>query len=179
MEKHKTVCFFGHRNVVRTEELQKRVERVVEDLIERCGVDTFLFGSRSKFDELCHFVVTKLKGKYPQIKRIAYTCKSETCVLESEREKLEKTYAIFQKTAVSLLGVEEEFEHKTKYTSGKASYVERNRAMIDDSKYCVFYYDEKYQPVSKKNTNSPPKSGTALAYEYAKGKKKEIFNVCP
>ena len=28
----------------------------------------------------------------------------------------------------------------------KASYVERNQAMINNSNYCVFYYDENYQP---------------------------------
>ena len=83
---------------------------------------------------------------------------------------------------MNILGYEEEFEHKTKYTSAKASYVERNQAMIDDSDYCVFYYDENYEPEMRKYSKRSigyyqPKSGTALAYSYAKQKKKNTFNI--
>ena len=78
--------------------------------------------------------------------------------------------------------VDEEFEHKTKYTSGKASYAERNQAMIDNSDYCIFYYNENYKPQPRKQskrdiTYYQPKSGTAFAYKYAKQKKKEIINI--
>lgn len=155
---------------------------VVEDLIVNHNVITFLFGSRSDFDFICHLIVTKLKEKYPFIKRIAYTCKNETCVLELEKEKWEKIYSRIEKKEVHLLGVEEEFEHKTKYTSEKASYIERNMAMIDDSDYCVFYYDENYMPEmrkrSKHNMNEyQPKSGTKIAYNYAKQKRKNLINI--
>ena len=75
---------------------------------------------------------------------------SETCTLERERAHWEEIYSHFKKEKVTLLGVEEEVEFKTKYTSGRASYVERNQSMILDSEYCVFYYDENYQPPSRK-----------------------------
>ncbi|MEF9840764.1 MAG: biotin operon repressor, partial [Lachnospiraceae bacterium] len=42
----------------------------IESLIVNHNVDTFLFGSRSEFDSLCHSLVTELKEKYPHIKRI-------------------------------------------------------------------------------------------------------------
>ena len=58
----KACSFFGHRDTPQTEELKQKVRETVERLI--VGVDTFLFGSRSKFDELCHIVVTELKEKY-------------------------------------------------------------------------------------------------------------------
>lgn len=79
-----------------------------------------------------------------------------------------------------MLCVDEEFEHKTKYTSGKASYVERNQAMIDNSDYCIFHYNENYKPQPRKQskrdiTYYQPKSGTTIAYKYAKQKKKEIL----
>ena len=60
--------------------------------------------------------------------------------------------------------------------AGKASYVERNQAMIDNSDYCVFYYDSSYQPKPKKN-DYQPKSGTAIIYAYAQQKKKNIVNL--
>ncbi len=72
---------------------------------------------------------------------------------------------------VYLLGFEEEFEHKTKYEAGKASYVERNQAMIDDSDFCAFYYNKNYLPSTKTN------SGTKIACEYAIRKKKNVINL--
>lgn len=182
MEKHKICSFFGHRNIEITEELKQKLTNMVEDLIVNHDVLTFLFGSRSDFDYLGHLVVTELKEKYTEIRRISYTCRSETCTLETERKKWEEIYSHFEKREVHLLGVEEEYEHKTKYTSGRASYVERNQAMINDSDYCIFYYDENYQPEMRKYSKRSigyyqPKSGTALAYAYAKQKKKLIINV--
>ena len=74
----KTCSFFGHRDTEQTEELKQRVKETVERLIVEEGVDVFLFGSRSKFDEFCHIVVTELKEKYPYIQRVAYLCKHES-----------------------------------------------------------------------------------------------------
>ena len=177
------VCsFFGHRKIEITEELKQRVKNIVEDFIVNHNVLTFLFGSRSDFDYLCHLVVTELKERYPKIKRISYTCKNETCILESEREKWDNVFSQIIKEDVKVMGVEAEYEHKTKYTAGRASYVERNHAMINDSDYCVFYYDENYLPPMRKGTKYSvnycrPKSGTALAYAYAKQKKKFLLNI--
>ena len=179
---YKVCSFFGHRTIKITKELKEKAKKVIEDLIVNHNVLTFLFGSRSDFDHLCHLVVTELKEKYPNITRKCYTCRSETCTLESERAHWEEIYSHFRKEKVTLLGVEEEVEHKTKYTSGRAGYVERNQAMINDSDYCIFYYDENYQPEMRKYSKRSigyyqPKSGTALAYAYAKQKKKIILNV--
>ena len=66
----KACSFFGHRDTPQTEELKRKVKEIVEHLIVKEGVDTFLFGSRSKFDELCLLIVTELKEKYPNIKRV-------------------------------------------------------------------------------------------------------------
>lgn len=172
--------FFGHRKIAITSEIEQKVKLIVEELIINKNVSLFLFGSRSDFNYLCLQVVSELKDKYPHIKRIEYTCKNETCILESEREKWENIYSKIKKDKVTLLGVEEEYEHKTKYTAGKASYIERNQAMIDDSDYCVFYIDENYQPSEQHDKSaylSKKRSGTKLAYAYAQRKRKKIINV--
>lgn len=175
---NKVCCFFGHRKIEITEKLKETIEK----LITECNVLTFLFGSRSEFNYLCYLIVSELKEKYPDIKRIAYTCKNETCVLESERQKWEEICSHITKQDLCLLVVDEEFEYETKYKSGKASYVERNQSMIDHSDYCVFYYDERYQPKIRKYSKQSigyyqPKSGTKLAYNYAKQKRKIIINL--
>jgi len=58
MQKHKIYSFFGHRNVVVAEELKEKLKAIIENLIVNHNVLTFLFGSRSNFDYLCHLVVT-------------------------------------------------------------------------------------------------------------------------
>ena len=60
-------------------------------------------------------------------------------------------------------------------------YRELYQEMINHSKFCVVYYDENYLPTRRKNSRRDlfdyqPKSGTAVAYEYAVKKKKEIIN---
>lgn len=183
----KTCCFLGHRKIDETEELKSRLKSIITYLIEDEKVEVFLFGSRSDFNSLCHAIVTELKEKYPNIQRRAYTCRSETCTLEKERAYWEEIYSHFEKRSVTLLGVEEEIEHKTKWTSGRAQYVERNQAMIDDSDFCIFYYDENYLPKRRKSswrdfTDYQPKSGTSIAYKYATRERKDnkkviIYNV--
>lgn len=183
IEINRKVCsFFLHRNIEITSELKQNVTETIENLIIEYNVLTFLFGSRSNFDYLCRWVVTELKVKYPNIKRVAYTCKSETCILESEKAKWEKIFSHLEQKGIKILGVEEEFEYKTKYTSGKASYVERNQSMINDSDFCVFCYNENYKPELRKESKRSigyyqPKSGTKIAYIYAKQKRKNIINI--
>lgn len=178
----KTTCIIGHRDVELSNEDLNKLKELFENLIIKNNVKIFLFGSRSNFDFICHKIVTELKAKYSFIQRKCYTCRSETCILESERKYWEELYSNFHKKEIHLLGVEEEVEFKNKWTCGKASYVERNQAMINDSDICVFYYNENYQPKNSKYSKRSisyckPKSGTKIAFNYAKQKKKKIVNV--
>ena len=177
----KTCCFIGHRKIEITDELKKQVYDYIENLIVNKNVKIFLFGSHSDFDFLCHTVVDELKAKYNDIKLVAYDCRSEASFLESEREKWEEIYSHKEKRPVHLLCVDDVFDHKTKYTSGRAAYVERNYAMIDDSDYCLFYYNENYLPPKRKWAKRDcfeyqPQSGTKIAYKYAISKHKEVKN---
>ena len=161
-------CFFGHRKIKETPELVERLEKEIEVLITEKEVSIFYFGSKSEFDDLCHKTVTKLKEKYPYIKRI-YVRSSFQHIPDWYEESLLKHY---EGTYFP--------EHMEK--AGKASYVERNQEMINKSNFCVVYYDENYLPPRRKNSRCDlfdyqPKSGTAVAYDYAVKKKKEIVNV--
>ena len=64
---NKICSFFGHRKIDITKELKEKVKEIIENLIINHNVFTFLFGSRSDFDHLCHLVVTELKQKYGKI----------------------------------------------------------------------------------------------------------------
>jgi len=181
--KGKRCCFIGHRTLEVTDELISRLKQEIEILI-LSGVTHFLFGTRSEFNSLCHKIVSDLKQSYPQIVRIAYTTFHECVVLQNEVEKYERMMTRFWKRDVHLEGYEEEITSEALRKSGRATYVERNQTMIDDSDFCIFYYDENYRPqrreLSHKYLNkvlSSAQSGTALAFRYALSKNKRIINV--
>ena len=162
-----TACFFGHRKINETEELKNNLHEMIEHLIVNEKVDTFLFGSKSQFDDLCHKIVTELKEKHTHIKRI-YVRSAYQHIPDWYEESLLKHY-------------EDTYFPDHMENAGRASYVERNQEMINNSKFCVVYYDENYLPPRRKNSRRDffdyqPKSGTAVAYDYAIKKGKNIFN---
>ena len=149
-------CFFGHRTIRETEELKQKLFKIIEKLIAEERVDTFLFGSKSRFDRLCLEIVSKIKEKHPQIKRI-YVRAEYPYISEEYKNHLLESY-------------EDTYYPEKIKNSGKASYVERNYEMIDQSRFCIVYYDEK-------NTPKPQKSGTKIAFDYAIKRCKTIINV--
>lgn len=158
-KKMKTCCFIGHRKVEETPELLERLKTTIEKLICEENADTFIFGSKSQFDDLCLKITTILKEEHPDIKLIYYRSHFQHISKEYENYLLN----LYDQTLMPT-GIE---------NSGKASYIERNQKMIDNSDFCVFYYDKNYIPPIKKQT----KSGTMLAYEYAIKMKKQIINL--
>lgn len=152
-----SVCtFFGHRTINETEELKRGVEECIEKLIIKEKVDTFLFGSKSSFDHLCYNTVTRLKEKYPHVKRI-YVRAEYPFVGDSYQAYLLKSY-------------EESYYPQKLLGAGRAVYVERNCEMIERSDYCIVYYDEINAPTTRK-------SGTKIALDYAVKKKKENLRI--
>ena len=161
-------CFIGHRKLDVTFELTERLRNEIEYLITKEKIETFYFGSKSEFDDLCYDIVTGLKDKYPYIKRIYVRSVYPELSEEFEAYFLkhyEKSYCPYK-----LKG------------AGKSAYVERNQEMINKSDYCIFYYDENYLPPRRKQskrslTDYQPESGTKIACTYAIKKKKIIINV--
>ena len=127
---NKTCCFFGHRKIDDTEILRTKLYETIESLILNEKTDTFLLGSKSEFNELCHAVLTELKEKYPYIRRI-YVRAEFPYIDESYREYLLKRY-------------EDTYFPEHAINAGHAVYVERNYEMIDKSHICIIYYTEKF-----------------------------------
>lgn len=150
----KTCCFIGHREIEETEELKGHLYETIENLITKEKVNTFLFGSKSGFNSLCYTCVTDLKEKYPFIRRIFV--RAEYPVINDDY--LKYLHQFYEGTYYpnSVMG------------AGKAAYIKRNCKMIDESDFCVFYYNERNFP-QKRN------SGTKIALDYAKRKAKNIF----
>lgn len=138
-----TCCFFGHRTIDETEELKTRLRCRIERLITELKIDTFLFGSKSRFNDLCLELVTEMKEKYPHIKRIYV--RAEFPVIDNHYknyllERYDGTY----------------YPEKI-IDAGKSVYIERNCEMIDNSRFCVVYCDRKYIPAARE-------SGTKLRW---------------
>lgn len=165
----KTCCFIGHRRIEGEKALWETIHLAVERLIGR-GVEEFIFGDRSEFNDLCNKVVAELQETYPQIRRIQFRV----------------TYPVADAYTLRLVqgGYDESYFPEEIRRAGRAAYVERNRAMIRTSRYCIFYYNPLYTPrpcrrPKKETSAAPPMSGTQLAYQYAQKKRKILINLYP
>ena len=98
--------------------------------------------------------MTELKEKYPHIKRI-YVRAEYPYISEHYKNYLLESY-------------EDTYYPKKIISAGRAAYVERNYEMIDNSRFCIVYYDEANAPTTRK-------SGTKIALDYAIKKQKNII----
>lgn len=151
-----TCCFFGHRTINETEESKSKLCEIIEKLIVENSVDTFLFGSKSRFNSLCLELVTKIKEKYLHIKLI-YVRAEYLNIDDNYRNYLLERY-------------EDTYYPEKIIGAGKAVYVERNYEMINKSHFCIVYYDEQNAPTTRKN-------GTKIALDYAVRQGKRIINI--
>jgi uncharacterized phage-like protein YoqJ len=149
-----TCCFLGHREICVTEKMKSQLLECLEDLIENKSVDTFLFGSKSQFNSLCYEITTKLKEKHPHIKRI-YVRAEFPVIRESYQNYLLEKY-------------EDTYYPENIISSGRAVYIKRNYSMIENSQFCIFYYNQACMPLKRK-------SGTKIALDYAQKKHKTIY----
>lgn len=160
----KTVCFIGHRKIAITNELMARLNTVIGQLIAD-GVTIFNFGSHSQFDDWCYQIVSRQQKQFPQIRRVHYCVAYENYTAAGDNHLYEQ-----------------EIDCAAALVAGKNAYLVRNQIMIDHSNLCVFYYDQDYLPPPRKNSKRDlatyqPRSGTALAWQYAQSKNKDVINL--
>ena len=105
------------------------------------------------FDDLCWKVVTKLKEKYPHLKRIY-------CLSDPRHQRISKRPKwLKDEDYEEFIYLDLDFD----YWYQRIYY--RNCVMIDRSDIIVFYVEEQEN------------SGAYKAYKYAKQKKKSIINI--
>lgn len=171
----KSVCFIGHRNANLSNEEIDYLKSVLINLIKN-GVDNFLFGSRSSFNNLCLNLVAELQKEFNHIKIVGYPCTHESFFLKNEKS--------LDEIASKIIGKKINFMKYDKIVegeySGKFSYVERNQKMILDSDICIFYCNKNYVPAKVKDGVGlrQAKSGTLWCFNYANKLKKEIIDIC-
>lgn len=159
------VCFIGHRTVTAPGQIKLRLETIVLELIA-AGADTFLFGSRSEFDQIAWEVVTQLQKQYPYLQRVAHNAPHETVFLSrAESQRYEQIYYQQAGRRVYFPDYEQAVNAQHLRNATKNVYLARNQMMIDDSDVGIFYYDYR------------PRGGAAAAFAYAKQKKKKIINL--
>ena len=162
------VCFIGHRTIQKTDELIQRMRETVKELIRK-GVKIFLFGSVGAFNDLSWQIVSELKKEYPFIQRV---------YVRATYSHIEKFYEEYLLQSYEITYFPPQIEK-----AGRCAYVERNRVMIDESAYCIFYYNEEHLGQKRRrfinNTEflETCKSGTKIALDYAVKKRKNIINV--
>lgn len=147
MDKRETTCcFIGHRQIAETEKLRAALKTTIESLIVNEKVDTFLCGSKSRFNDLCLELVTEIKKSHPHVKRVYV--RAEYPIISEEYEKyLLKCY-------------EETYFPQKLAGAGRSVYVQRNIEMIKESGFCIVYLLEGERYATRK-------SGTKIAAEYA------------
>lgn len=163
-----TCCFIGHRQIEVTIGLKERLTNILKKLIVDESIDTFLFGSKSQFNDLCYSTVSNLKKDFSYLKRI---------YVRAEFPFIDDSYKAFL-----LKGYEDTYYPENIINAGKYVYVQRNFEMIDKSRICVFYYNKQYSPPTRKRSRSSltyyqARSGTDIAYNHAEKMHKSIINI--
>ena len=175
IREYMVACFIGHRTITVTNELCERIRTTVLDLIDHQSVDTFLFGSRSQFDELCLKIVTEIK----EIRQFDELCLKIVTEIKEIRPHIRRIYVRAEYPYISadyekylLTFYDETYMPENIIHAGKAIYIERNRHMIDSSDICIFYF-----------SSAPPfplnyTSGTKRIYSTIISNHKRYINLC-
>lgn len=156
MQKHKAVCFTGHRNVKETAELKEALINQLVKLIDE-GATDFYAGRAVGWDMLCEGVVIELRERFPHIKlHLILPCSGEEQTAKwSESDKTEYRRLLSAADTVEMCS-----EH---YFDGCMK--QRNQRLVDLSNVCVCYY------------NCKQRSGTGQTVRMAERQGKAIINL--
>ena len=164
-KKRYSCCIIGHRKI---EENINLIEKFI-NLIEKENITIFNFGFYGEFNDLCYKVLLKLKIKYSQIKLVLYSLNNEVAYTFEEAEHIKQRYEKQNKFFPHKCFDEINYLEDIDETKFKFACVLRNKKLINESDYCLFYCRENYTLSNNRN------SGTKIAYECAKEQNKNII----
>lgn len=146
-------CFTGHRTVGENFD-EKKFDSILRKLIEK-GVDTFICGGALGFDTIAAKKVLELKKELPQIKLHIYApCKNQA-----------NRWSFMQKMTYNKIIDKADYVDMPDMPYFEGCMKIRNFKMVDNSSYCVAYYDGTFI------------SGTGQTVRYAKKKGIEVINI--
>lgn len=153
MQIHKSCSVFGHSKIVITNSLKEKLYLTFENLIRQENVGYFYFGGFGEFDDLCWQIVTSLKEKYPNIKRIF-------CLSDVRYQKISKRPKWLNSVDYEeIIYLDLDFD----YWYTRIYY--RNVEMVNRSDIVVFY------------VNHSEQSGAYKILQYAIKKEKQYINI--
>ena len=151
-----SVCFTGHRDVKKYDDVYNRTINAVEILINK-GSLCFYVGGALGFDMLATNVIINLKSKYPQIKLILLLPFKEPWKVEknwTDNDIID--YNAILKKADKIIFINDYYK--------RGCYYERNRFLIDNSNVCIAYQRRK-------------SGGTAYTVDYAQKHQVSVINL--
>lgn len=162
----KKCCLIGHRTIKDIEVVSKQLKEILINLIELKKVKNFILGNNGEFNALAYTTLCFLKEqKYPEIKIISYSLNNEYTYTHEEAERYFKRAKISTAKIFDVINYLNDIDE----TQIKRAYVLRNKTIIENSDYCIFYYKEDYALPNNRN------SGTKIAVEFAKQLNKNII----
>lgn len=150
----KSCSVFGHSKIKITKELENNLKSTFKMLIAQENVKYFYFGGFGEFDDFCWQIITKLREKYVDIKRIF--CLSDPRHLRLSKRPKWINNENYEK--ITYLDLDFDYYYTRIYF--------RNCEIINRSDFVVFY------------VNHIGRSGAYKTLQYAIKKKKQIINIC-
>ena len=126
-----TVCFFGHRVIDDFQETEKKVEKIIDKILNEHEYVEFLIGREGDFDQIVSSAILRYKKKSE-----LDNC-SLTWVMPYMKAEYKHNLDSFEKYYDSI-----ELCEQSANAHPKAAIQIRNRAMVDRSDLCVFFVNQ-------------------------------------
>lgn len=154
IDKSKACCFTGHRIVGKDDFSYDRLIGYIKGLYKIKGVDTFICGGAIGFDTVAGEAVLEVKKEIPELRLVLFLpCKNQDARWNSADKK---RYGNILKSADYVDCPD------TEYKDGVMKA--RNYKMVDNSSYCICYFNGKFA------------SGTGQTVRYAQKSGKPVYN---
>ena len=155
---NKKVCFIGHRNVFKYNQIRENLYSVVEQEIKK-GCKFFTMGTRGEFDKLALSICRELRNIYKdiEIEVVITSFKEIKPIIDHDPIFGDEKYIPYSDVKTTMYDIEEEHY--------KRKIVVSNQQMIDNCDTLICYVN-------------PTKTygGAKYAYQYAKKQNKKIIN---